>query len=66
MQFSPGDQARICSLMEMRPAEEWRSAGVDLLVCELPAAFGLSAIRRYYTLQQEYRLYAFSLRLEYE
>ena len=32
LQFSPDEQAGICSLMEMRPAEEWRSAGADLLV----------------------------------
>ena len=32
LQFSSGQQAGICSLMEVRPAEEWKSAAVDLLV----------------------------------
>ena len=47
LKFSRGYQARICSLMEMLPAEEWRSAGANLLVRELLAAFSLSATRRY-------------------
>ena len=30
--LSPGEQVGMLSLVEMRPAEEWRSAGADQLV----------------------------------
>ena len=65
MRFSPGEQAGICSLTKMRPAEEWKSADADLLVAYgvwLLAAFSLSARRRYYTtLACSCRWYGFSL-----
>ena len=43
LRLSPVEQAGTGSLMKMRPAEEWRSAGADLLVntapgCSLSAA----------------------------
>ena len=42
LRLSPVEQAGTGSLMKMRPAEEWRSAGADLLVNTAPG-YSLSA-----------------------
>ena len=43
LRLSPVEQAGICSLMKMQPAEEWRSAGADLLVNTASGCLLLSA-----------------------
>lgn len=60
--FSPGQLGRTYSLTKMRPADEWRSTGVDLLVspasgCLLTSSFSFSSRRCYsYTIVRMYNI----------